>query len=330
MELVDVLDENGNKTGEKTTLDDICNRGLWHNSVHAIIITKDHKIIAQKRSLSIVMNPDMIELSVGGAVNSAEEPLQAIIRETKEELGIHVEPSEVIYINKRRYNKHYKKLNKTSKTILHTYVIKLRRPISNTKLQDNETSKIYFLSESKAKRLVRYHRIARLGKITPFYSYWKFSLDEAVKFIHPTIHFVCRGNIFRSRIAREYLAKHSEGINIISSGIMADQKLFGNISHHAKALMMKHGLVDHQKKWVQTTQHNIDSSTLVIFMSQTILTDAKKMIDLTNIKYLVWDIPDIKHDSADANIDQSEHIYQMIITNIQDFKKSDLYQLISR
>lgn len=326
MELVDVLDENGNKTGEKATLDDICNRGLWHNSVHAIIITKDHKIIAQKRSLSIVMNPDMIELSVGGAVNSAEEPLQAIIRETKEELGIHVEPSEVIYINKRRYNKHYKKLNKTSKTILHTYVIKLRSPISNTKLQDSETSKIYFLSESKAKRLVRYHRIARLGRITPFYSYWKFSLDEAIKFMHPTIHFVCRGNVFRSRIAREYLAKHSEGIKIISSGIMADHKLFGSISHHAKALMMKHGLVDHQKKWVQTTQRNIDSSTLVIFMSQTILADAKKMIDLTNTKYLVWNIKDISPNSKENNTEKAEQIYQSITEEIKKLQKLDIYK----
>ncbi|HMT39934.1 MAG TPA: NUDIX domain-containing protein [Candidatus Saccharibacteria bacterium] len=326
MELVDVLDENGNKTGEKTTLDDICNRGLWHNSVHAIIITKDHKIIAQKRSLSIVMNPDMIELSVGGAVNSAEEPLQAIIRETKEELGIHVEPSEVIYINKRRYNKHYKKLNKTSKTILHTYVIKLRSPISNTKLQDSETSKIYFLPESKAKRLVSYHRIARLGRITPFYSYWKFSLDEAIKFMHPTIHFVCRGNVFRSRIAREYLAKHSEGIKIISSGIMADHKLFGSISHHAKALMKQHGLEDHQKKWVQTTQRNIDSSTLVIFMSQTILADAKKMIDLTNTKYLVWNIKDISPNSKENNTEKAEQIYQSITEEIKKLQKLDIYK----
>ena len=326
MELVDVLDENGNKTGEKATLDDICNRGLWHNSVHAIIITKDRKIVAQKRSLSIVMNPDMIELSVGGAVNSAEEPLQAIIRETKEELGIYVEPSEVIYINKRRYNKHYKKLNKTSKTILHTYVIKLRSPISNTKLQDSETSKIYFLSESKAKRLVSYHRIARLGRITPFYSYWKFSLDEAIKFMHPTIHFVCRGNVFRSRIAKEYLAKHSEGIKIISSGIMADHKLFGSISHHAKALMKQHGLEDHQKKWVQTTQRNIDSSTLVIFMSQTILADAKKMIDLTNTKYLVWNIKDISPNSKENNTEKAEQIYQSITEEIKKLQKLDIYK----
>ena len=69
MELIDVLDAKGNKTGEKTTLDDACNRGLWHNSVHAIIITHDNKIVAQKRSLSIVMNPDMIELSLCVALN---------------------------------------------------------------------------------------------------------------------------------------------------------------------------------------------------------------------------------------------------------------------
>lgn len=329
MELVDVLDEKGNKTGEKATLDDICNRGLWHNSVHAIIITKDHKIIAQKRSLSIVMNPDMIELSVGGAVNSGEEPLQAIIRETKEELGIEVSPSEVIYINSRRYNKHYKRLNKTSKTILHTYVIKLRNTVSTTKPQRSETAKIYFLSIDKAKRLVRYHRITRLGKITPFYSYWRFSLDEAMKFIYPTVHFVCRGNVFRSRLAREYLTKHNQkNIKVISSGISANQDLFGSISHHAKALMRNHGLVDRQKRWVQTTQSNLDKSTIVIFMSKTILADANQMFDLSNVKYLVWDIADIKHNTPETHLQESEKIYQKIIQNIREFENSDLYNLL--
>lgn len=329
MELVDVLDEKGNKTGEKTTLDDICNRGLWHNSVHAIIITKDHKIIAQKRSLSIVMNPDMIELSVGGAVNSAEEPLQAIIRETKEELGIHVKPSEVVYINSRRYNHHYKKLNKTSKTILHTFVIKLHNPIAATRLQSSETSKLYYLSIAKAKRLVRYHRVVRLGKITPFYSYWRFSLHEAMKFIYPTVHFVCRGNVFRSRLAREYLTKHTQkNIKVISSGIWAKQDLFGDISHHAKALMKKHGLVDRQNSWVQTTQKNIDSSTIVIFMSKTLLADAEKMFDLSSTKYLVWDIADIKHNTPETRLEESEKIYQKIIESIKEFENSDLYKLL--
>ena len=329
MELVDVLDEKGNKTGEKTTLDDICNRGLWHSSVHAIIITHDHNIIAQKRSLDIVMNPDMIELSAGGAVNSGEEPLQAIMREVKEELGIDVRPSEVVYINSRRYNKHYPRLHKTSKTILHTYVIKLHRGVGRVKLQNKETSRLYFLSIAQAKRLVRYHRIVRLGKITPFYSYWKFSLAQALKYIHPEVHFVCRGNIFRSRLAKEYLYQHSHGIKVVSSGVEANRAHFGSISHHASILMKKHGLKNRQRSWVQTAQYNIDRSTVVIFMSKTILSDAQKILDLSSTNYLVWDIPDIKHNTPATDIAQSEQIYQKIIHNIKKFQQSDLYRLMA-
>ena len=33
-ELIDVLDENGNKTGEVETKEEIYKRGLWHRSVH--------------------------------------------------------------------------------------------------------------------------------------------------------------------------------------------------------------------------------------------------------------------------------------------------------
>lgn len=330
MELIDVLDAKGNKTGEKTTLDDACNRGLWHNSVHAIIITQDHKIIAQKRSHTILMNPDLMELSVGGAVNSGEDCMRAIIRETKEELGINVNSSEVVYINTKKYKKHYAKLHKTSDTFLYTYVIKLKKPIHHTKLQISETSRLYILSLKKAKRLVRYHRIARLGKITPFYEYWKFSLEQAEKFIYPTIHFVCRGNIFRSRLAREYLTDTSKKVKVVSSGIWAKQALYGSISRHAKALMHDHGLKNHQRGWVQTTQRNIDDSTLVIFMSETIFQDASKMFDLSSTKYLVWDIADIKRSKQATSIDDGEKIYQKIVDRIEELKKSELYKNIIR
>jgi len=328
MELIDVLDAKGNKTGEKTTLDDACNRGLWHNSVHAIIITHDNKIVAQKRSLSIVMNPDMIELSVGGAVNGGEKCEQAIVRETKEELGIDIDEKNVVFINTRKYNKHYKKLKKTSKTFLHTYVIKLHKPIHHTTLQVSETSKLYQLSLKKAKRLVRYHRIIRLGKITPFYSYWRFSLSEAEKYIYPVVHFVCRGNTFRSRIAEEYWRhkySNDKNIRILSSGIEADQRLNKGISYLAKELFNKHNLTNHKKSWTKTTQKNIDISTLVIFMSETVFLDAKKLFDLTNTTYLVWNIPDVKKNSSTVKTEVAEAIYQKIVSNVVKLRKSNIY-----
>ena len=332
-ELIDVLDSSGNKTGEKTTLDDACNRGLWHNSVHAIIVTQDHKVIAQKRSHSIVMNPDLIELSAGGAVNSGEQCEQAIIREVKEELGIAVDSDEIIFIGTNKYNKRFTKLHKTSNTFLHTYVIKLKKPIYRTHLQASETAKLYLLSIKKAKRLVRYHRIVRLGRITPFYSYWRFSLLEAEKFIYPTIHFVCRGNTFRSRLAEEYWHKNyqnSTKIKILSSGIEAKERLNGSISYLAKELFRNHNLTNHKSIWTQTTKQNIDASTVVIFMSQTVFEDAKKLFDLSNTVYLVWNIPDVKKNSCEVKLQVAEAIYQKIVVQIEEFKKSKLYKYITR
>ena len=333
MELIDVLDAKGNKTGEKTTLDDACNKGLWHNSVHAIIITQDHKIIAQKRSHTIVMNPDTIELSAGGAVNSGEQCEQAIIRETKEELGISIDSDDVIFIGANKYEKHITKLHKISKTFLHTYVVKLKKPIHHTQLQASETSNIYQLSLKKAKRLVRYHRILRLGRITPFYSYWRFSLLEAEKFIYPTIHFVCRGNTFRSRLAEEYWHKNYQdntNVKILSSGIEAKERLNGSISYLAKELFHKHNLTNHKTIWTQTTQRNINISTVVIFMSETVFEDAKKKFDLSNTVYLVWNIPDVKKNSSAVKPQVAEDIYQKIVVQIKEFKKSKLYKYIIR
>ena len=329
MELIDVLDAKGNKTGEKTTLDDACNRGLWHNSVHAIIVTCEKKIIAQKRSHSIVMNPGLIELSAGGAVNSGEECVQAIIRETKEELGININNDEIVFIGTKTYKKHFAKLHKTSNTFLHTYVIKLKKQIHSTHLQASETSKLYLLSIKKAKRLVRYHRIVRLGRVTPFYNYWKLSLQEAEKFIYPTIHFVCRGNTFRSRLAEEYWHKNfqnNKNIKILSSGIEAKERLNGGISYLAKELFRKHNLVNHKKSWTQTTKQNIDASTVVIFMSQTVFEDAEKQFDLSNAVYLIWDIPDVKKNSSDVKPKVAEDIYQKIVSKIVEFRESDLYK----
>ncbi|MDQ5943517.1 MAG: isopentenyl-diphosphate Delta-isomerase [Patescibacteria group bacterium] len=331
MELVDVLDSKGNKTGRKATIDEVCDHGYWHHSVHGVIIAKDNKIVAQKRSRKMIMNPGLIEISAGGIVNTGESPDEAIVREIKEELGIDIDSSEVIYINTKTYNKHYPELNKTAKTFLHSYVIKLRNPIGHTKLEASESESIYLLSLKKAKRLVRYHRLLRLGRVTPFYSYWRFSIAQAEKFMHPRLHFVCRGNTFRSRLAEEYWKSQINDTNIthvMSSGIEADQRLNRGISFLAKQLLAKHHLTNHKKSWTQTTQSNIDNSTIVIFMSKTILADADKLFDLSSAKYVAWDIPDVKKNSKDASTEGAENIYQKIVTSIEDFKESELYRNI--
>ncbi len=321
MELVDVLDESGKPTGQKATIDEVCDQGYWHSSVHAIIITSDNKIVAQKRSREIIMNPNLIELSAGGVVSAGEKPDQAIRREIKEELGIDVLASEVIPINIRTYNKHYPRLNKTAKTFLHTYVIKLQKPIAHTHLQSSESAQIYFLTLRNTKRLVKLHRLVRVGRVTPFYTYWNFSLNEAIKYIHPIVHFVCRGNTFRSRLAEAYFNKvKSERIKVISSGIQASENQNGHISYLGKYILKKHHYKNYKKSWTQTTQANIDASTIVIFVSPTVFTDAQDMFDLSATKYQVWSIPDVRQGEYANSEAKAEEVYKMLVGNINKLK----------
>ena len=47
MELIDVLDENGIKTGEILSRDEVHKRGLWHRIIVVAIINEKNEILIQ-------------------------------------------------------------------------------------------------------------------------------------------------------------------------------------------------------------------------------------------------------------------------------------------
>lgn len=97
MEFVDILDEYGNKTG---TIKEhsIAKRDKDYTlAVHVWIQNSEGEILLQKRSLQKHSFPGMWD-TTGGKVRAYENSIEAIIRETKEELGIDVVPSELKYI----------------------------------------------------------------------------------------------------------------------------------------------------------------------------------------------------------------------------------------
>lgn len=89
-EIVDIIDsDTGLKTGEVISKNEAHSRGVWHSSIHIIIISKDFKrILLQQRCAEKKFYPNFWDLTVGGHVGSGEEPLDAAKRELKEELGL--------------------------------------------------------------------------------------------------------------------------------------------------------------------------------------------------------------------------------------------------
>ena len=58
-ELIDVLDENGNKTGEILSRDEIHKKGLWNRSIVVAIINKKNEILLQQRAKNKEKNAGM-------------------------------------------------------------------------------------------------------------------------------------------------------------------------------------------------------------------------------------------------------------------------------
>ena len=49
-EMIDVLDENGIKTGEVLSRSEIHKRGLWHRLIVVAVINEKNEILMQQRS----------------------------------------------------------------------------------------------------------------------------------------------------------------------------------------------------------------------------------------------------------------------------------------
>lgn len=89
-EMIDVIDaKSGLKTGEVISKSEAHSKGVWHTSIHIIIISKDYtKILLQKRCKAKSFYPNIWDFAVGGHVSSNESPIEAANRELKEELGL--------------------------------------------------------------------------------------------------------------------------------------------------------------------------------------------------------------------------------------------------
>lgn len=97
MEYLDILDENGNKTGEKDTRESIHKLGLLHSEVAAFIYTNTGKVILQKRKSNKATYAGVWSVT-GGHVLAGENNEDAIIREIKEELNLNIKKEKVIFV----------------------------------------------------------------------------------------------------------------------------------------------------------------------------------------------------------------------------------------
>ena len=97
-ELFPLIDEEGNVVGRATRA--YCHGGSMalHPVVHLHVIDAEGRIYLQKRSMRKDIAPGKWDTSVGGHVDFGESLSDAVVREAREELGLHIAPEDCRFL----------------------------------------------------------------------------------------------------------------------------------------------------------------------------------------------------------------------------------------
>ena len=98
MELFDIIDENGDPTGQTVERSIAHAEGIPHRTAHIWIIRRRNEkteILLQKRSRNKDSFPGKFDTSSAGHIQAGDEPLESALRELKEELGISATPEQL-------------------------------------------------------------------------------------------------------------------------------------------------------------------------------------------------------------------------------------------
>lgn len=153
-EMIDVLDENGVKTGEVLTRKEVHKQGLWHKIIVIAIIDKDNQILMQQRSFTKDTNPGQWDISAAGHVSAGQAPLEAAVREINEEVGIRVEDKDLNYI--LTYKKEsYVREDYKDKQIFDCYIAKVKEiDMDKIILQESEVADAKLVTKEEFKNMV--------------------------------------------------------------------------------------------------------------------------------------------------------------------------------
>lgn len=151
MELIEIVDENGNFTGEVMDKDEAHDKNLLHNEVAILIINDKKQTLLQKRSANKRFEPNKWALCAGH-VDADETLVDAAIRETKEEIGLELKEDELIPFFEREYT-----MEKTNSHITYFYYVKCDKKEEEFVIQKEELSEVKWFDIDEVIRMILSH-----------------------------------------------------------------------------------------------------------------------------------------------------------------------------
>jgi protein-tyrosine-phosphatase len=128
------------------------------------------------------------------------------------------------------------------------------------------------------------------------------------------VHFICRGNAFRSIIAEAYLnSLKLENLKAISSGTVAAAERAGNVAAYSETLglLAKNGIREFVKTCYgdQLIQSRLTGTDVVICMNQIVYDECRHLVILPT-STRIWSVADIGEPGRFAHTEPGKNLYR--------------------
>ena len=155
IEIVNYYNDNYEKIGTISRKEGI-KQNLLLEAVQLWIINPYTKqVLMQKRSNDKINDASMIDVSSSGHVKSTETPIQAILRETFEELSLKPEELAQQLQKMMIVECDFTKLGRKGRYFTHEYVAYLEYPLSYYTKQNEEVDEMFFMNYEELKEKIR-------------------------------------------------------------------------------------------------------------------------------------------------------------------------------
>jgi len=135
--MLEVVDENDNVVGLETRAK-VHQDGLLHREIHIWFLTPQGEIIFQHRAKDKDTYPDKLDATVGGHVEPKMSYEETAIKECKEETGIDIDLSKLLFLRKMRKKSFDEATKLTNNTIRSQYAYLYNGPISELQIEEGK------------------------------------------------------------------------------------------------------------------------------------------------------------------------------------------------
>ena len=153
-EKIDIVTKDGEPTGQIALKSEAHKNGWYHNTIHVWLYTKQGEILLQQRSHKKTIHPLLWDVSAAGHIDAGETFLEAAIRETKEELGLELQPTDLNKIGVALHESSYDDGAIQDNEFHQVYIAELNVALNDLNPQEDEVEALKLVSFEKFLQLI--------------------------------------------------------------------------------------------------------------------------------------------------------------------------------